>query len=439
MATVRPFRAIRYDEKFDDLGKLVSPPYDVISASDRRALVAGNDHNFVRIILPEGGADRFEHAAKLLSEWREEGVLIQETEPALYLYKQSFRRKGEATPRWRRGLLCAVRLTPFGEDVLPHERTMSKPKEERLALLSACDTQLEPIFLLYRDQERRLETAFKALERTAPLYRFKDNLGDEHVVWRMSDERTLTVVAAVLAEKRLYVADGHHRYETALTRRDALAKERGGLAPDDPHNFCLSYLVNMEDREGLLILAAHRLLSGRHLDVNDFLSRAKDVFEIETRPIKQRHAGAVAAALAVVTPHFHRFGAYFGGKELYVLRLGDERHLKSLNSEVRTADGCFLDVTVLHDLVLNRICGIPSEEHMDVLSYTIDEDEALEAVDRGEASAAFFLNPTDPLHVRDVAERGMRMPGKATYFYPKPKSGVVVLPLDEPLAATDVA
>lgn len=125
------------------------PPYDVISEPQRRALVAADEHNFVRIILPEDGSGRFRRAAALLREWQERGVLVREAEPALYVYRQSFRRKGEQSPRWRRGILCAVRLTPFGEDVLPHERTMPKPKRERLELLRACDAQLGPIFMLY--------------------------------------------------------------------------------------------------------------------------------------------------------------------------------------------------------------------------------------------------------------------------------------------------
>lgn len=415
------------------------PPYDVISEPQRRALVAADEHNFVRIILPEDGSGRFRRAAALLREWQERGVLVREAEPALYVYRQSFRRKGEQSPRWRRGILCAVRLTPFGEDVLPHERTMPKPKRERLELLRACDAQLGPIFMLYSDPAREVEAALKTAEEGPPLYEFKDEEGDEHKVWRVADERAIARVAAALSDKRLYIADGHHRYETALNRREELIAERGGLPPDDPHNFCLGYLVNMEDREGLLILAAHRLVSGRKLDEAAFLERARVIFEVDSRRIPGRHCGAVAAALAEPTPHFHRFGAYFGGDVLHVLRLGDERHLARLNSELRTRDGRFLDVTVLHELIIDRIGGVPSAEHGEVLSYTIDEDVALDAVDRGEASAAFFLNPTEPSHVRDVAERGMRMPGKATYFHPKPKSGIVVLPLDEELPPVQVA
>jgi uncharacterized protein (DUF1015 family) len=463
MADVRPLPGIRYaspdqpqvkgqDQVQDWLAALVTPPYDVISPEAQARYYARDPHNVIRLELghDEPGDDaldnKYTRAAMLFADWRLQGVLRQDT-PALYLYEQRFAVDGRE--RARLSLLTRVRLEAWEAGViLPHEQTLSKPKEDRLRVLRACAANLSPILALYDDPQAELTHTFAPLRAREPDVAFTDEAGERHRLWVAPDPLVVDTVAAFFSARPLYIADGHHRYETALAYRDELRELRKELLPKDAANFVLMALTALED-PGLVVLPTHRIIRGVAPEALATLpERLGASFTIEPLPgdnvqawlaaLARAGNGGQQTALALIGP----WGAYLatlstaGQAAMARTSAGGTNPPASPRSKMAgKTSGAWsqLDVAVLQELVLKEGLGITEEAVRagERLSYTRDAEAAVAAVRasaEGGALAA-LLNSTPPAAMRDVARAGERMPQKSTYFYPKLITGLVINPL----------
>lgn len=410
MAEIKPIRALRYTEKAGALETCVCPPYDIVSEGEYAALCVENPHNLIRLELPTGGEDRYERAGKLLDEWLKAGVLAQDETPGIYLYREAFS-VGDKKYAFD-GLVCLVGLRPFSDRVvLPHEETLSKAKEDRFRLMCATGCNFSSIYSLYRDGDGSIREVIRASQALPVLAEFTDGEGVTHTLRKIEDEKTVAFLVNAFADKQLFIADGHHRYETALRYRE-------NVRPDATH--VLMTLVDLED-DGLVVLPTHRLITGLTVDKSALTEKASAFFTATEYP-------DVRSAEEVLAAHKdrHAYALYTGG-EGFTLLVGTEQ-ADRLTVEGRSEAYARLDVTVLHTLLLEQVLGIDKENmaRQQNLRYTRDPGEAIESVRKGESTAAFLLNPTRIEEIRAVAEAGDKMPQKSTYFYPKLKTGLVM-------------
>ena len=441
MAVIAPLRPLHFAA--DQLASLVAPPYDVISPEDRAALAARDPHNVVRLILPEGEGDsRYAHAAEVLAAWRKEGALTRDERPQFLRYDQRFTlldgKKGH-----RRGFLGLVQVVPLADPaaapearVLPHERTLSGPKEDRLKLFRATQTNLSPGFLLYKDPEQALASA---LERAEPVARFTTPDGIEHELTRIVDPSAVAALVAGVAKSALLIADGHHRYETALRYRDearAAAVAAGASLPADAEpNFFLAFFAS-EDDPGLVVLPTHRHLHDLAVDKTKFEKAAAELFQV-TPLDANAEAATLVKTLAESGAHASSFVvAYPDGSatllalEAKIADLAAHPTLGSLNPQLRAAD-----VALLHSGLLEHLIGLTKEAQAAKtnLWYPQDAARSLKQLRSGGAdagSALFLMNATPAAVVRNVAEAGEVMPQKSTFFYPKVLTGLAMHTLE---------
>ncbi|MBI4537307.1 MAG: DUF1015 domain-containing protein [candidate division NC10 bacterium] len=442
MAHIVPFRALRYNPKFvPDPAAVVTPPYDIISPEAQARYHARHPYNFIRLILaredpPDAtGQDRYDRSARAYAEWRGRGILRPDPAPAIYLYEQEF---GLAEgPHRRRGFLGCVRLEDYDRKVVfPHERTFSHHKDDRLRLMRACPANLEAILGFYGGPAAPVTGLLDRYLEFPPAVQLTDDDGVTHRLWLMADPADIGRLQAALASQPVFIADGHHRYETALTYRDE--RRRHLLPPGDPsapQEFVLANLVHEED-PGLIILPTHRIFRKRpRLEgpaLPERLARHFRLAEVPMGPAGPARAlDAALTDLAREAPdHVTCILAVRGGPCLR-LTLQDERVVQELLAAGHPAAYARLPVAVLHHLLVGEILGL---EHPtagdDAIRYTRDPHEALAAVAGGGAEAALLLPPPRVANVRAVALAGGRMPQKSTYFYPKVLSGLVINPLE---------
>ncbi len=413
MAEIRPLRGWRYrEETVGSIRDLIAPPYDIIGPEQAARLRARSPHNIVRLELPEGSEDpaesenRYARAASLSGAWRDERVLALEEQPALYLYAQDFRLPSGAALR-RLGLLAALRLEPYERGVvLPHEQTFPKHREDRRRLLSAARAQFSPIMGLYPggpDVRATLEQAAVAPAVAAAT----DDEGVTHSLWVRSDRDWLAWARVLLAERQVFIADGHHRYETALRYQQDQGHGLGARWSD----YLLVYLVAMED-PGLALMPTHRLVRGLPAASGEAL-REPLARALPAQP----HAGDPAAEAA---PGTLRLLA--GDREALTLRLPEGGLPASLAPE-RTAAWRSLEAVALHHWLLPAV--LEGGEGTEVV-YTRDAAEARARVASGEFQAAFLLPAPRVEQLRTIALAGERMPEKTTYFWPKAWAGLVI-------------
>jgi uncharacterized protein (DUF1015 family) len=428
MAEIVPFAGWRYDTtRVDDLARVLAPPYDVIGEADRTDLELRDPHNIVRIELPRGEGDaRYGAAANLLAAWRAEGVLRREPTPSMYLYEQQFSWAGKAYTR--QGLVAAVRLEPFEKRVvLPHERTLTGPKEDRRKLLLATRTQISQVFGLYRDADGAARAELGAVAAGAPASDCTTTDGTRHRLWVISEASRLNKLAGLLRDKQILIADGHHRYETMLSLRGEL-RGAGGAGAREPADYGAMCLAPAED-PGLLVLPTHRLVKGLEgFSQTAFLAAAAAAFDVI--PGEETTAQAVEARLTQLSvgpdgqPRV-AFGLRAAGKRgptwLVLKPIVD---LSALGPPALRA----LDVTVLHGVLLGPLLGIDAAAmaRQSNLAYTHDTAEALARVDAGEIQVAFLMNATSVAQVLEACEQGHVLPQKSTYFQPKLATGLVM-------------
>jgi len=428
MPEIEPFRALRFDiTEVGDLSDVVCPPYDVIDADFQKRLHEKSPHNIVRLEYgmeapgDAPGNDKYARAAASLVEWIRSGVLTSEPQAAFYLYEQEYDVEGQKFQR--RGFFSRVRLEPFGTGkIFPHEQTLSGPKADRLNLFTATRTNLSPIFGLYPDEANSVLAALEhGVKDRTPITAI-DHLGVVNRLWPVTDEATLTQVRGLIADKPVFIADGHHRYETGLNYRNALEKEGKLKGHDDPANFCLMALVSMSD-PGLLILPTHRLISGLGaIDSETLAKKLEGQFEI--KPFGAGPDAARAAWDFIESSGDQSrlgFGTAADGK-WFVASLKDDARMDALCPD-HSAEWRGLGVSILRELVLKDILNAESTAK---IKYVHLMSEVLE--DKGHEIAA-LVPPATMEHVRSIASGGETMPPKSTYFYPKILTGLVVNPL----------
>jgi uncharacterized protein (DUF1015 family) len=432
MAIVSPFRGIRYDTARlgRDLSKVVAPPYDVIPPEDQKALHERHPRNIVWIdfgLARDGdgpAANRYTRAAASYGEWQKEGTLVREAAPAFYYYEQEFTVPGLGT-FVRKGFLGALRLSVFGEgEVYPHEKTLSKPKEDRLALMRVTEANMSPIFGLYSDPADGVLSAMRKGMGAVPDFLATDDLGIHHRVFGISDPDAQAAAARAMADKKVFIADGHHRYETALAYREEMRKKHG-VRPDAAYEHVLMFLCNMDD-PGIVILPTHR---GVHslpgFSEEEFARKVGEVLPVESR------AGSPEDAMAAVAEAGRRGKAIAwsaGGNVFRIATFPDldgfcGKYLAKFPPQVRP-----LDVVLLHGFLLERILGISPEAVTagQFVKYYKDPAKAAADLSSGTIQAAFFLNPVTMKEFRDVSLSGHVLPQKTTYFYPKVLTGLVI-------------
>ena len=441
MAIIRPFRGIRYNPaRMADLSKVITQPYDRIGPPQQDDYYAQSPYNFVRIDFGKTapnlpGDNVYTRARDFKSAWLQEGVLKRDAKPCLYVLEQTYTAL-DGPSRTRRGFTAAFQLTPFGEGtVLPHERTFSAPKADRLNLTRATQTSWGHIFILYPDETNRINALLQPYLDRMPPQTARELVIEPDVeqrFWTLDDPALLQDIAEEMRPKHnLIIADGHHRYETALAYHDEMRRLNPSDSPDAAYNYGLVTLVSMSD-PGLIILPTHRLVRAgtRQMSVR-WLSALADYFDVQ--PMGSR--ADMEDALRKASPYRPRFGYYDGHYSLLTLHaLEVMAQLAPDHSEAwRT-----LDVAVLHRLVLDHALGLGSDGDQAgghaggaqaPITYLRDANAGYAAVDRNEASAFFILNPTRMEQVNACTRAGEKMPQKSTDFYPKIISGLVSLPL----------
>ena len=435
MADVQPLRGIRYAQKaIGDLAQVVTPPFDVISAEAQKRYYARNPYNVIRLELGEvypGDTtlnNRYTRAAAALAEWRLKGILQQDDTPRYYMYQQQFTRDGKIYTRT--SLLARVRLEPWdARVVLPHELTHRKAKDDRLKLLRACATNFSSLMCLYDDPQGRMRALLAPYTPRAQV-RITDEVNEEHLLSPISDTSQIELIQDFFAERQLYIADGHHRYETALNYRDEVLEQRNNLHRDDPINFVLMALIDLDD-PGLLVLPTHRLLSGLSDDAlqllsNQHLSRYFTVRHLESAQISPQAIQQVLEEASKQHPSFVMSTA--GGTWLLSL---NEQGRRRMTESGHSAAWNELDVAVAHVLVLEELLGLSTEDMTAgrYVRYTDDLREALQAVQTRTAQCTLLFHATRVKQICEVAKADDRMPQKSTYFYPKLITGLVMNPL----------
>ena len=423
MAEIKPFRGMRFDtEKAGELSQLCCPPYDIISEKQRKRYIAQNKYNVIRLELPKEGEDVYARAGEILDMWRDKGVLIHEDKPAIYIYEMEFNAYNKR--KSVKGIIARVKVEEFSKGViLPHEFTLSKAKADRFNLMKATNCNFSQIYALYMDSEHTtLKTIDKQSEEDAP-YRFTDDDNITHRLWVVTDEAVISKLVSDFADRKLYIADGHHRYETALNYRN-YCRENGISKEGDAQDYQMMYLVDME-HPGLVVFPTHRMVRDlEKFDKNEVLAGCEEYFDIK----KYTSVGNMNTILGEQYKKGNKaFSFYCGQGERYLLVLKAPEIMSKILPDVSAATQQ-LDVSVLHSLILEKTMGIDKENMANQinLTYTKFFEEAIVAVDNGEFQCSFILNPTRVTEIRDVAAEGEKMPQKSTYFYPKMITGMVM-------------
>ena len=420
MAEIKPFKALRFDtEKAGSIDELVCPPYDIISDEQRQNYLAKNHNNIIRLELPKGD-EPYKTAGEVLKKWIDSGILKKDEDDGIYIYEEEFSINGIHTKF--KGCIVRVKIEEFSKGVvLPHEETLSKAKEDRFNLMKATNCNFSQIYSLYMDSEHKIIDRLDKLSGCRPETELTDGDGVTHRLWIVTDKDEIGAICRDFEDKKLYIADGHHRYETALNYRNYCYEIGIG---DGGEDYVMMMLVDME-HDGLVVLPTHRLVRDlESFDKDKILNDCKEYFSVT-------HEGDISSAESKLKEMYDdgkKAFAFYSGDDGYdLLVLKDESVIANLLPEKSKASQN-LDVTVLHTLILEEIFGIDAENMAKQinLTYTRLFDEAVEAVRTDKAQCAFILNPTRVTEIRDVATAGEKMPQKSTYFYPKLITGLVM-------------
>jgi len=435
VATIRPFKALRYNTaRLRNISYVLTQPYDRINAEEQAKYYELSPYNFTRIIKGREYADDDERynvytrARSYARAWRAQRVLMRESRPAIYVHDQSYL-TSDGKEHTRRGFSAALQLTGFKEGmILPHERTLSGPKVDRLELTRVTETGWGHVFVLYPDDENRINGILDAAVADLEPMMAEEKIIEQDVIhrfWIIDDPKAISAVVTEMAPKRnLIIADGHHRYETALNYRAEMRDKYPDHPEEAAFNHTVATLVSMSD-PGLVILPTHRLIhSYAKLSGAEVVNKAGQFFDVLPMPDR----AALERVLGEAAPHRPSFGWYDGGYALFRLREADV--LAQILPD-RAPEWRMLDAAVLHELLIERVLGIDSGavERKENIDYLRDPDAGFARVDAGDAQFLLLMNPTRMEQVRACTAVGERMPQKSTDFYPKVLSGLVALPL----------
>ena len=441
MATITPFRGFTYNEALaGSISGLVCPPYDIISPAEQQELYRKSPFNIVRLefgLSSPGDTDednRYSRAAALLDEWLKIGVLRQNKEPAFYVYEMEYPAGGRT--RKLRGFIGMVRIEDYASGIVkPHETTLSGPKTDRLNLLRACRAGFSQIFSLISDPKGIVAGVLGAVAKK-PDMEVKSADGVVHRVWTYTDKAGIDAIRSALDDQPIFIADGHHRYDTALNYRNERRTITGSFTGSEGFNYVPMFLARIED-PALTVLPAHRALFNLtdfhprkfEEDLNRYFNIERIDFTKKSEPADRR---TVLDTMASRSGHAHVFGMRVKNEHSYYLL--SLRNVADMDSIIPAKSPAYrqLDVSILHHLIIDRLLGIRMETHKLGLNieYIKDANEAVRRIADGSAEVIFLMNPTKVTEVRDVAAAGERMPQKATYFYPKLLSGLVINKID---------
>ncbi len=438
MAHIEPFRALRYDPTRVSIPQVVTQPYDKITPEMQDGYYAASPHNLVRVILGKEHAsdhtreNRYTRAAQSFRDWRQQGIFLQDAQPSLYLYVQRFTAPGGTAEMERRGIIALGRIEDYSDGVVfRHEQTLAKPKADRLELLRATRAHFGQLFMLYSDPAGEIDGVM--VPTGSPDLETKDEYGVSHQVWKISDQTVVNRVQHKMRDKKLVIADGHHRYETALNYRNEQRAAVGNPNPSRdaapaPYDLVMMTLVNM-DSPGLVILPTHRVVHGLpSFSAAAFREGACPYFSVE-----EVDASVDAARAKVILREAGRMGTALLAVTADRVFLLDRAKLVS--PEIFSGWSLrqqALDVVQLHKCLLEGVLGISEEairEQRNV-RYIRDIDEAMAQVRSGAANVAFLMNPARMSQVRDIAFAGEVMPQKSTDFYPKLLTGLTIYALE---------
>ncbi len=413
MTEVQPFRAIIYNTDRVKGDEVVSPPYDVISEELKENLYARSPFNIVRIDFGKvyntdnDLENRYTRAKNYLDEWLTKGILKETSTEAYYLYEVKYRKDNKDISM--KGIFGRVRLTELCKGVYPHEATHSKPKADRLNLMKYCKANLSPIFSIYRSQKRDHHKVFDKYLKKPPYLSALDLDGFRHSMWIIDDPVDVNILKNELANVEIYIADGHHRYETALEYQKQQKESNPEHTGEEPYNFVLMYLVDIEDG-GLTILPTHRIIRDIQIDKQKLLDSLSSHFTIkEVHNINQLPQAIASSSYS------HAIGMLLGIDNTGYILSYESIDIPDIDEPLRT-----LDVTILHEIIIK---GILRAERV---TYEMNPQIVMEGVVGHKDRIAFFLNPTRVEDVERVAKACLRMPPKATYFYPKILTGFVI-------------
>ena len=443
MAIVAPFKGLMYHFKaLGNPSNLVAPPYDVISEEEQDAFYRAHPNNVIRLILGKrktGDSDwdnRYTRSADCFKRWETEDVFIHSDFPSLYVTSHTFDPKDGSEPKTRWGLIALVRIEEEGSGViLPHEKTFSAHKDDRLKLMRACNAQFSQIFSLYEDPDNRVLDSMREVIKGQPLVSFEFNDGSHHALWTVPHRPLFKRVADALFDKRIFIADGHHRYETARNYRNSMRARYGTRPPNRSYEFVMMYLTSMDD-EGLVVLPSHRLIKRCDLfSSGPFFEKIRKWFDIEEFPFSKGHDKTAVASFKRTLAERGRSRSTMG----FFRQGGDSFSMLSLKPEKRDEMGDDLhpslkqlDVLVLSRFLLQKTLGFTLEDlnNEEIFHYESSLTKAVGMVDSQTYQMAFLLNPTRIEQVKEVAGNRLIMPRKSTYFYPKVITGLVFNKID---------
>lgn len=442
MVEVKPLNSIVYNQDKVKMTDVIAPPYDVILDDYREELYKRSNYNIVKLILAKGSKDlsdennRYDEAAKNFRAWLEAEVLIKLEKPCiLYLLQKYTTEDGRSITR--KGFVARNKIEDFStKNILPHEFTMGGPKEDRLNLTKKCEANFSQIFMVYSDAEKQIENAVDLSGK--PFIDVTDDNRVQNIVYKIDDEKTLALIEKVMADKTLLIADGHHRYETALNYRNyRLAKmgekEPFSLSALQPFSYVMSYFTNLDD-ENLLVFPTHRIITKwiepyvllekvkKYFDVKDFEFNGQNKNEIKAKFLQAiEDANAKQISMGLYMKNVNKF---------YLLTLRE--NVDGILDKFGVPDVLKkLDLTVLHKVLITKEFGYSDEEQMaqNGIKYIKQESEAFDLIDMGKAEASFIMAYPKIKDIKEISEAGYRMPQKSTYFYPKLLSGIVINPL----------
>jgi uncharacterized protein (DUF1015 family) len=417
LVDIRPFKAILYTGKAGAPENLITQPYDKIDLQMQKHYYAKSLYNYCRLILPLE-ENKYQIANERINEWIKEGIMAKETQPAIFVSRQEFTLNGQKNVRT--GIIGALRLYNYSENmVFPHEGTYKAPKADRLNMLRNVQKDLEPVFLIYQDQEKKTIAFLEETAKTNPMMMVTDSLQVKHTVWKVTDPEKISQLQAVLGAKTMVITDGHHRYESAIAYRDEM-HSKGNCSEDSAFNYHMSYMVPVQE-EGLVVLPTHRLLKECKL-TPELLEAFKFFFEVYD--IK----ADVEEIEAFLKQHVneHAFSIYDGLKAYGLTLKHDKAVYDFVNANVSKETKIF-DVVILKDIVFKFILKTGELNMDENILYVRWTKAAVEKVNRGEASIAFLVNPISAKTVAEIAQQHELLPEKSTDFYPKIVSGLTMM------------
>ena len=431
MVEVSPFKGIIYNkEKISNLDDVMSPPYDIISPEMQNTLYNKHPNNFVRLILGKQNPgdneqdNRYTRAKEQFNAWLNKSILLESNNLAIFPYKIEYEIKNKK--KTMKGFFILLKLDPDYKLVKAHERTLSKPKADRLNLMRSCHANLEPIQLLYIDEN---DTIMKKIDEiiNEHVIDVKGYDGFNHKLWKLEDENVISMITEELKDKILFIADGHHRYQTAINYANELKKETGNNKEDASFNYRMVILANMFD-EGLSILPTHRLIKKHIIDVEDLIKKLGEYFIVEDKTMDSSKENYKSLSMKIKdeieTETKHKF-AMFLKNRYYILTLKNEKIMDKFAGG-RSETWRTLDVSILHKIILEHLLGINEKNIEDYVKYTRVDEDAIKFVDDGEFDFSFLMNATKIEELKAVADAGEHMPQKSTYFLPKMLSGLVM-------------